>query len=115
MWRKFPEIQPKEDGWYQCTIIYESYGDEYATYVMDLYWKSMLHKFVDNRRQDVFNTYDVYNYKNEKMITCNVVDRTDTVVAWKPMPNPIRIKGINYHDGIKSTIFDTLNLIQRRK
>lgn len=88
MWHKFPKNKPKKNGWYQCTV--EVPGQQ--RYVMDLYWYGKPEKFRDNRRQDVFNSYDVYGYNDEthecdkKLYTIPLCDRTESVVAWKKMP-----------------------------
>ena len=81
-WNNFKKKKPKKDGWYQCTV--EVPGMQ--RYVMDLYWYGKQQKFKDNRRQYIFNTYDVYNYKEEKMYTCNLCDRTENVIACRKLP-----------------------------
>lgn len=55
-------------------------------YVMDLYWYNETQRFKDNRRQNVYSTYEVLNYKNEKMHTDHLCDRTENVIAWKNIP-----------------------------
>lgn len=99
-WKRFDKHKPTKNGWYQCTISFEFGDSVHQTYVMDLYWDNSTQKFRDNRRQNVFDTYDVYGYKNgnkrEKLFTSNLCDRTDTVVAWKNLPKPYKLKGRKY-------------------
>lgn len=101
-WIKFSDAIPKKPGWYQCTICFPFLDDEYTTYVMDLFWNNISQRFVDNRVQHVFDTYDVYGYsKNngtDKMYTCSLCDRTDEVVAWRKLPDPCLIEGIKYYE-----------------
>lgn len=109
-------MKPKEDGWYQCTILYvlsENNGNpEYGTYVMDLHWYSGVQKWKDNRRQNVFTDYDVYltyEFDQDHYVVApqnrtkqhidNLCDRTDSVIAWRPMPKPFMKEGINYYLG----------------
>lgn len=95
-WKRFdknkPKTYPRKNGWYQCTV--EVDGQQ--RYVMDLYWYVDARKFKDNRRQDVFNTYEVMITKfddgigeySERVYTADICDRTDSVVAWRKMPKP---------------------------
>lgn len=88
MWRPFPKIKPKTKGNYICTV--EVPGQQ--RYVMDLYWYPTVGRFKDNRRQTIFDEYDVYGYnnetkKNDKLLkTIGLCDRTINVVAWKEPP-----------------------------
>lgn len=89
-WKQFSKKKPKKDGWYQCTV--EVPG--FQRYVMDLYWYGEYEKWKDNRRQDVFNTYDVYaidpttNQFTKNIHSERLCDRTDSVVAWRKIPKP---------------------------
>lgn len=83
-WNLFSEKKPKKNGWYQCTV--EVPGLQ--RYVMDLYWYSETQRFKDNRRQDVFSTYSVYNKDHELMHNESLCDRTHSVIAWRNMPKP---------------------------
>jgi hypothetical protein len=90
MWHKFPKTKPKKNGWYQCTVEVSNQ----QRYVMDLFWYGDRQQFRDNRRQDVFDSYDVYGYNNEtklndkKLYTINLCNRTDEVVAWRQQYKP---------------------------
>ena len=87
-WRVFAKEKPKKNGWYLCTV--EVPGQQ--RYVMDLYWYGEKQRFKDNRRQSVFNDYDVYAYNydtheyDKPLHTNELCDRTDNVVAWKRIP-----------------------------
>lgn len=93
-WIPFPENIPSYRGWYSCTIRYGT--DQNQTYVMDLFWDDKLNEWHDNRRIDVFNTYSVYNLKNELLHDDYCCKRED-VIAFKPMPDvympPVNSKG----------------------
>lgn len=88
MWRLFKKKKPKKNGWYICTV--EVPGQQ--RYVMDLYWYSQTQRFRDNRRQSVFDVYDVYGYNDDtktqdkKLYTENLCDRTENVIAWRNPP-----------------------------
>ena len=93
-WIPFPENIPSYRGWYSCTIRYGT--GQKQTYVMDLFWDDELNEWHDNRRIDVFNTYSVYNLKNELLHDDYNCKRED-VIAFKPMPDvympPVNSKG----------------------
>ena len=90
--RKDKNDLPTEDGWYDCWIrLIDKDGEVYVDYGMDLYYYTKSKKFIDNRRQDVFDIYDVMAFEPDakvpfdkkkiyKDICC---DRTDGVIAWK--------------------------------
>lgn len=90
-WHKFPDEIPPEDGWYQCTIAFEINENEIQSYTMDLWWDGEVRKFKDNRRLNVYETYEVYGYSSssrcgkERMYMDRLCDRTSSVVAWQPM------------------------------
>lgn len=89
-WRVFEKEKPEKRGWYQCTV---GKPAKYL-YTMNLYWCDDIQRFKDNRRQSVFNDYDVYAYNDvtheyDKPInTDSLCDRTDRVIAWKKLPKP---------------------------
>ena len=83
-WRIFKETKPIKDGWYTCTV--EVSGQQ--RYVMDLYWYNDTQQFIDNRRQDIFDSYKVLNYIDIQMASCQLCNRTQDVVAWKKQPRP---------------------------
>lgn len=95
-WKPFPQHKPKVDGWYQCTIEYGN--EEKHRYVMDLYWYGKRKgegRWIDNRRQSIFDAYHVYaldpvmfNNNNERLSTNKLCDRTSSVTAWKKLPKP---------------------------
>lgn len=105
-WRRFDDKhKPLINGWYHCTIAYDSGDNEVASYVMDLYWYGEHAKWIDNRRQDIFSTYEVYGYgngnKKKRIYSNNLCDRTADVVAWRPLPKPFKIS-----EKIKSKILN---------
>ena len=81
-WKRFNKKKPKKDGWYICTVEVENQ----QRYVMDLYWHSKSQQFRDNRRQNVFDVYDVLNYASKKLYTENLCNRTNDVIAWRKQP-----------------------------
>ena len=81
-WKVFKDKKPIKNGWYQCIVEVPNQ----QRYVMDLYWYNEKQQFRDNRRQNVYDTYNVLNYKNEKMYTEKLCDRTENVVAWRKIP-----------------------------
>ena len=85
MWRKFPKNKPKKNGWYICTVEVPNQ----QRYVMMLYWygeRGESGRFIDNNRQYVFDIYSVYGYSGSKLTTCNLCDRTNSVVAFRKPP-----------------------------
>ena len=98
-WRRFDKHKPPHDGWYQCTVAFPSNSidgkEDVQSYVMDLYWYEEHNKWMDNRRQDIFSTYEVYGYgngnKKKRLYSNNLCDRTSGVIAWRPLPKPFKI------------------------
>ena len=90
-WHKFPDETPTESGWYQCTIAFEINENAIRSYVMDLWWDNEYKKFKDNRRLNVYETYEVYGYSSssncgkERKHMDRLCDRTSSVVAWQPL------------------------------
>ena len=79
---------PKENGWYQCTVIFYD-----SLQTMELFYKNG--KWLDNRRIDMFNAYDIYGYGNTKekhklsyQELISEFDWTENVIAWKPLSGP---------------------------
>ena len=90
-WKPYPKHKPKEKGWYQCSI---RYGEEKGeAYVMDLWWDDKREVWKDNRRLDVYQTYEVYGWGNsiidtpvkQRIWRDNLCER-DNVVAFKKLP-----------------------------
>lgn len=87
-WNKVIKKKPKKSGWYICTV--EVPGQQ--RYVMDLWYNNSTGRWLDNRRQQIFNDYEVYGYndetgKNDKRLsTISLCDRTNSVVAWRKLP-----------------------------
>lgn len=90
-WKPYPKNEPKEKGWYICSI---RYGEEpEQAYVMDLWWDSTTRVWKDNRRLNVFQEYEVYGYgKNiidkpvkQILYNDNLCYRGD-VIAFKKLP-----------------------------
>ena len=94
MWNEFPRKKPKKNGWYQCTV--EVPGQQ--RYVMDLYWYGETGRFIDNRRQNVFDTYKVYGCDGKQLTTIPLCDRTTRVKAWCNMPDVYMIGFIKEED-----------------
>lgn len=96
-WFEYPKKKPKKDGWYQCTVDFEIDKEYhiYQSYVMDLYYYAEKDKWRDNRKQSVFNVYEVYGCCKgpngsdalERIYTGNDCVRDD-VIAWKNLPKP---------------------------
>lgn len=92
-WKPYPKYKPLKLGWYICSI---RYGEEPGqAYVMDLFWDEKEEKWKDNRRLDVYNTYEVYGYNDEthlmdkRMYKDNLCYRND-VIAFKKIPRIYR-------------------------
>ena len=81
--RNNPDDLPPENGWYSCWL-----RNDTINYGMDLYFYTKSNQFIDNRRRDVFQVYDVMaididNPLNKKRIySDDCVNRTDSVIAW---------------------------------
>ena len=96
-WKPYPKYKPTEEGWHQCSIIYNK--EKNKGYVMDLWWDKRSEEWRDNRRLNVFDTYDVYGYgvdildKPIKKILYNddLCYRKD-VVAFKKLPKLYKLK-----------------------
>lgn len=102
-WKRFDKQKPKKSGWYLCTV---NAGND-KRYTMDLYWDAGRERFLDNRRLNVFQLYEVYGYgdgsvTDESGLPClvrmykdDLCDRTDDVLAWKNEPRcwKGRVKG----------------------
>ena len=85
IWRPYPLIKPKEDGIYLCTLKDGS--------VLDLYYTEWTNKWVDKRRQGVFDGYKVYKSGRATIDENRVYSDgysycTADVVAWKKMTKP---------------------------
>lgn len=96
-WNEFPKKKPKKNGWYQCTIdsVVDEEKNQYQSYVMDLYYDVKNNKWIDNRRQDIFNIYEVYGHCKgpngttalERIYGDDYCIRDD-VIAWKLLSKP---------------------------
>ena len=82
-WRPYPLLKPKKEGWYSCTTNFNGHG----TFVKDLYFDPIEGgKWIDQRRQTVFDGYKVYKPCREPLEYNRV--HTDglcepEVVAWR--------------------------------
>ena len=94
-WKPFPKYKPKKRGWYICS---SRYGEEPGeAYVMDLFWDEKREVWKDNRRIDVFQSYEVYGWGNnildqavkKQLFYDNFCERTD-VIAFKRCPKIYR-------------------------
>lgn len=85
-WKPYPKNKPKERGWYICSI---RYGEEKGqAYVMDLFWDETKEVWKDNRRINVFQTYDVFGCDGQ-IYSDNTCVRND-VIAFKKLPKIYR-------------------------
>lgn len=100
-WFEYPNKKPKKDGWYQCTVEFEIEIDEvnhiHKSYVMDLYYYTETNQWRDNRRQNVFDKYEVYGncegpsgHDALERIYADNYCILDEVIAWKNLPKPYR-------------------------
>ncbi len=87
-WNPCSEDLPTDNGWYQCTVIIND-----LPRTMELFYKNG--KWLDNRRINMFDTYDIYGYGNttekHKLSYQELIsefDWTKNVVAWMPLPVP---------------------------
>jgi len=81
---------PTDNKWYHCTVVLDD-----LSLTMDLYYKN--DKWLDNRRINMFDTYDIYGYGNttekHKLFYQELIsefDWTKNVVAWMPLPQPYK-------------------------
>lgn len=89
LWRNYPKCKPKKAGKYLCTV---RYGSELEnTKVMDLYFDTIDGgRWIDDRRQNVFDGYKVYvtgriATEDNRVYTDALCERS-FVSAWKKMP-----------------------------
>ena len=94
-WIPVSERSPKENGWYQCTVISNDLPQYLGT--MDLFYKNG--KWFDNRRVDMYNTYDIFGYggtkEKHKLSYRELVSEfewTENVIAWKQLSRPYKPK-----------------------
>ena len=85
IWRPYPLIKPKNDGWYTVTL---SDGS-----VMDLEYIGWADRWMDSRRKQVFDGYKVYHsgrapIEENRVYNDSLWNRTDEVVAWKRVSKP---------------------------
>ena len=89
-WIPCNENPPTNNGWYQCTVIVND-----LPLTTELFYKNG--KWLDNRRINMFNTYDIYGYGNtaekHKLSYQELIsefDWTKNVIAWMPSPDPLK-------------------------
>lgn len=87
-WRPLKWFKPKKDGWYQCTARHGNGIDQAC--VMDIYYNTRENKWIDRRRQDVFDGYKVYKpcrapIDDNRVFTDGQCERID-IVAWRKLP-----------------------------
>lgn len=92
-WIPVSERLPEENEWYQCTVILND-----LPRTMELFYKNG--KWLDNRRIDMFNTYDIFGYGNteerHKLSYQELISEfewSQHVIAWKPLPQPYKAEG----------------------
>lgn len=87
-WRPYPFLVPKKSGWYICTAAHQNGIDKPG--VIELYFDTWHNKWVDLRRQNVFDGYKVYESCREPIDDNRVYTDTDCeridVIAWKHLP-----------------------------
>lgn len=88
-WIPVTKRSPEKNDWYQCTVILDN-----LSLTMDLYYRNG--KWLDNRRIDMFNLYDIYGYGNTNerhklsYQEFSEFDWTENVIAWMPLPQPYK-------------------------
>ena len=92
-WKDFKKEKPTQNGWYLCTV--EVPG--FQRYAMDLFWYNETQQFRDNRRQNVFDLYEVKSHTGARLHADNLCNRTKNVVAWKKLPRKY-MKGFMMED-----------------
>ena len=85
-WRRYPRRKPKESGFYLCTIQMDE-----DRYLLILFYSANKDKWIDIRRQKVFDGYVVYKVcrapiEENRVYTDGLCDRTEEVIAWKRLP-----------------------------
>jgi hypothetical protein len=87
-WRPAKWFKPKKSGWYTCTAAHGGGLD--TPRVMDLYFRDWDSKWIDPRRQTVFDGYKVYEacrapIEDNRVFTDSDCERID-ILAWKKIP-----------------------------
>ena len=87
-WKSAKWFTPRKSGWYQCTAAHGNGLDHPR--VMDLYFNSETDKWLDLRRQRVFDGYKVYlpcraPIDDNRVYTDTDCERID-VTAWRQIP-----------------------------
>lgn len=89
-WIPVSERLPRENGWYQCTVVLND-----LPRTMELFYKNG--KWLDNRRINMFDTYDIHGYGNTKekhklsyQELISEFEWTENVIAWMPLPEPYK-------------------------
>lgn len=85
IWRPYPLLKPKTDGWYSVSL--------FDGTVMDLEYISWSNRWMDSRRQSVFNGYKVYKsgraaIDENRVFDDKLCNRTSEVVAWRKIGLP---------------------------
>lgn len=87
-WIPVSERLPEDNGWYQCTVILND-----LPRTMELFYKNG--KWLDNRRINMFDTYDIFGYGNTKekhklsyQELISEFEWSQVVIAWKPLSQP---------------------------
>lgn len=91
-WRPYPLMKPKKDGWYQCTAAHGNGLNK--SKVMDMFYRKRDDRWIDIRRQTVFDGYKVYKscrapIDDNRVYTDSDCERID-IIAWKPLPRCFR-------------------------
>lgn len=89
-WIPVTKRLPACDGWYQCT----AKATETQLLVVDMYFRDG--KWLDNRRINMFEVYQIYGYGKSGQFhrmtrdEFDEFDWTDAVTAWRELPEPYR-------------------------
>lgn len=87
-WRPYRFFKPKKDGWYQCTVN-DGFQDGRPR-VMDLHYDTITGRWVDLRRQRVFEGYKVYKQCRAAIEDNRVYSDSECVwidiLAWRKLP-----------------------------
>lgn len=87
-WRPYPLIKPKKSGWYSCTAAHG--GGINNPIVIELYFREWDKKWINRRRQAVFDGYKVYEsghapIEDFRVFSDSECERID-ILAWKKPP-----------------------------
>jgi hypothetical protein len=119
-WVPVSEDLPRNNDWYHCTVVVND-----LPWTAEFYYKNG--KWLDNRRIDMFHTFDIYGYdpdtkeKTHKLSyqeLASEFDWTGYVVAWMPLAKPYLKYKVESDDNENSSetekVDDKLDKIKQR-